>query len=145
MDTFQYRGPNYKFFLLLDVILKRVWLTSSIFFNWRFFLKKKKYLQWQVIVSLISTFYLISGWCVSFSLKQKEIPIKKIFEVSQTFLKSYFNFLFFISISSIIIFWKVIQPSRSNISFFYMRALSIHIEFSKFVSLFKVNNLRFLF
>ena len=51
------------------------------FFNWRrplFLMHNNKWL-WV----LISTFYLISGWYDNFSLNQKEIPFKKILEVSQ--------------------------------------------------------------
>ena len=42
-------------------------------------------IQWQEWV-LTSTFYLVSGWCDNFSLKQNEISVKKLLEVSQTHL-----------------------------------------------------------
>ena len=36
-----------------------------------------------MVISFISIFYLVSGWCDSFLLKQKKILIKKVLEVSQ--------------------------------------------------------------
>ena len=37
-----------------------------------------------MVVDLISTFYLISGWYNNFLLKKKDILVKKVLKVSQT-------------------------------------------------------------